>query len=495
MKRFWCMALAALLFLLCLAGCGQKKPAQGETSQTTAAGTAEPQDPYAVSDDLGDLKFGTAEDPTSFTVLQWDSYDPDWCIDIEKVSSPVGEELYARQLYIEQRFGILFRFVEVAGKYSSITELNKRIETSIINGLQEYDLAGHYSVGASLLITSGYAHNLLNVKYLDLNKSYWPQDLLAANVIQEQLYFLSGYLAPSYFGNIACTFYNQNTIDAMGYENPVALVDDREWTFDKMREMAVSMYQDTNASGTIDRGDTFGLVFNQAAAPIDALSVACGVHLMDISSEGRLQLSPSCYNTRAIGIMDFLKKLVTENDAVFIDRDSGTEFGSVFTSGRALFSIGQLNDMPTFKDAAEFSIGVVPVPRYEETQERYYSSIGPQFTMFTIPADAKNPDMSGAILEALEAYSYRELFPVVYEENFKLQYSKDGDMSRMVTLIYESTSLDPAKTWGDAAELYWVTRSSIIGNGDSWGTKLAGNRETTWASAIEALNKYLFHEN
>ena len=113
--------------------------------------------------------------------------------------------------------------------------------------------------------------------------------------------------------------------------------------------------------------------------------------------------------------------------------------------------------------------------------------------MFTIPANAKNSDMSGALLEALESYSYRELFPVLYEENFKLQYSKDSDMSRMVTLIYESVSLDPAKTWGDAADIYWVTRTSLCG-GDSWSTRLGKLRETTWNGQIEKLNKYLFHE-
>jgi hypothetical protein len=486
------MTLVTLMFLSCFTGCGKKNQEQESEENTTAAST-EASNPYDVHDNLGDLTFGTKESPTDFVVLQWDSYDPDWCIDPEITESSVGEELYLRQLYMEDRFKIAFSFVESSGKHGGIAAFNEKIETSILNGLQAYDLAGHYSTGASLLITNGYAKNLLEVKNLDLSRTYWPQDLLGANVVNNQLYFLSGYLAPSYFGNIACVFYNQNTISAMSYQDPVDLVDSNEWTFDKLKEMAVGLYDDNNDSLTVDRDDTFGLVFNMKAAPIDALSIACGVKLMDIGSDGRLRLSPTCYNTKGLGVMNYLTKLINENDAVFIDSDYGNDFGGVFAGGRSLFLVDQFNNIRGYMDKASFTIGVVPVPKYETTQERYYSSIGPQYTMFTIPANAKNSDMSGALLEALESYSYRELFPVLYEENFKLQYSKDSDMSRMVTLIYESVSLDPAKTWGDAADIYWVTRTSLCG-GDSWSTRLGKLRETTWNGQIEKLNKYLFHE-
>ncbi len=493
MKRFWCIALVILLLLPCIAGC--KKKQEGQEPGSTDNTSTETSNPYELYDDLGDLTFGTAESPTDFVVLQWDSYDPDWCIDPEITSSAVGEELYLRQIQMEERFHIAFSFVESTGHHGGIAEFNKKIESSISSGLHAYDLAGHYSTGASLLITNGYAKNLLDVQHLDLSKGYWPADLLAANVVNDQLYFLTGYLAPSYFGNIACVFYNQNTISAMGYQDPVELVDSNEWTFDKLKEMALGLYKDSNNTTEVDRGDTFGLLFNQKAGSIDALSVACGIKLMEVNSEGRLALSNSCYNTKALGIMDYLTKLLNENDAVFVDAATGSDdFGIVFKEGRALFLVEQFNSIKDNKAAAQFTIGVVPVPKYESSQSRFYSSVGPQYSMFTIPADAKNADMSGALLEALEAYSYRELFPVIYEENFKLQYSKDSDMSRMVTLIYESASLDPAKTWGDAADIYWITRSSILG-GDSWSTTLAENRDTTWKSQIDALNKYLFHEN
>ena len=493
MKRFWCIALAVFLFLPCFAGCKKKQEAQepGSTENTST----ETSNPYELYDDLGDLTFGTPENPTDFVVLQWDSYDPDWCIDPAITSSAVGEELYLRQLQMEERFHIAFSFVESTGHHGGIAEFNAKIESSISSGLHAYDLAGHYSTGASLLITNGYAKNLLNVNHLDLSKDYWPADLLAANVVNDQLYFLTGYLAPSYFGNIACVFYNQDTISAMGYQDPVELVDSNEWTFDKLKEMALGLYQDSSNNTEVDREDTFGLLFNQKAGSIDALSVACGIKLMEVNSEGRLALSKSCYNTKALGIMDYLTKLLNENDAVFVDTATDSnDFGIVFKEGRSLFLIEQFNSIKDNIASAQFTIGVVPVPKYESSQSRFYSSVGPQYSMFTIPADAKNADMSGALLEALESYSYRELFPVIYEENFKLQYSKDSDMSRMVTLIYESASLDPAKTWGDAANIYWITRSSILG-GDSWSTTLAANRDTTWKSQIDALNQYLFHED
>ncbi len=495
MKRILCLLIAVLMLPFALMGCKSSKEKAEEGTSGSAPTEAATTNPYDVSDDLNNLKFGTKEQPVEFSVLQWDSYDPDWCINPEiKNTSIVGEELYQRQLYMEDRFGIVFKFTEVKGKYDSIEELNRRIEASVAAGSKAYDLAGHYSVGASLLVTSGYAYNLLDVKYLDLSKSYWPKDLLHANTVNGQMYFLSGYLAPSYFGNISCVFYNQEMIENQHYEDPVALVDSSEWTFEKLKQMSVGLYKDTLQDG-IDRADEFGLVFNQSAAPIDALPVACGIRMMDVGADGRLQLSSTCYSTKGVGIINDLTNLVTQNPAIFIDTKSDGDFGSVFPSGRSLFVIDQFNSTAGYMEKASFDFGVVPLPKYDKDQPAYYSSVGPQFTMFTIPADAKNPDMTGAVLEALEAYSYRELFPVLYEENFKLKYSKDQNMSRMVTLIYESALLDPAKTWGDAAALYWVIRSSITGTGQSWSVKLRANRSSTWQTSIDDLNKYLFHEN
>ena len=65
-------------------------------------------------------------------------------------------------------------------------------------------------------------------------------------------------------------------------------------------------------------------------------------------------------------------------------------------------------------------------------------------------------------------------------------------MGRMITLMYETVMLDPAKTWGDAAALYWVFRTPIIGGGMNWSTQLAERRETVYQSSIDALNNYLF---
>lgn len=491
MKKFLALFLAILMLAMTLVGCKSEEQEEESTAGESDAST-ETANPYDVYDSLGDLKFGTAENPVEFSVIQWDSYDPDWCIDITmKDSSIVGQELYERQLYMEERFGIVFAFTEVKGRYSSITELNQKIEGSIMSGAKEYDLAGHYSVGASLNVTSGYAHNLLDVEYLDLSRSYWPADLLGANVINGQLYFLSGYLAPSYFGNIVAVGYNQGMIDNMSFENPVALVDGGAWTLGKMKEMAINLYDDSDNSNSVTEKDNFGIVLGNSGSPLDALVASAGVKIMDIGSDGKLQLSPSCYSTKAIGIVDTFTKLVTQNNAVYVHNNNDT-YGDIFTEERTLFYIDQLNSIRNAISESDFGIGVVPLPKYDTDQQVYHSSIGYQYSMFTIPADAKDPNMSAALLEALEAYSYRELFPVLYEENFKIKYAKDEDMGRMVTLIYESVMLDPARTWGDAAALYWVMRASLIGAGDSWSTKLAANRDTTYKTSIDALNTYLF---
>ena len=222
MKRILCILLALLMLVPMVVSCKKDAEEADESSEDTVS--TETVNPYDVYDNLGDLKFGTAEDPVEFSVLNWEPYIADWCIDYSMVDkSIVGAELYERQVYMEERFGIVFVFSEVKGGYNSIPEVNQKVEASIMSGSKSYDLVGHYSVGASLLVTNGYAYNLLEVDHLDLSRSYWPADLLEINVVNNQLYFLSGYLAPTYFQNIVGVFYNQKTIDDYSFENPVVV--------------------------------------------------------------------------------------------------------------------------------------------------------------------------------------------------------------------------------------------------------------------------------
>lgn len=501
MKKLLCFLLAMLMLLTVLVGCRKTEEDEASDDVTENTGT-ETTNPYDVYDDLGDLKFGTSANPVDFTVLQWDGYQPDWCTDAsEKDANNVTSELYERQIYMEDRFGIAISIVEVGGKGNSSAEIQSKIEASVSSGSHSYDLVGHFSDGASATVTNGYSYNLLDVDYLNLSKSYWPKDMLATNTVNNQMYFLTGYLAPSYFGCIEAVFYNKELMEDLGFvgeNDPVALVDNNKWTFETFKQMTSNLYEDNTQKGTsgADIEDKYGLVFNSTANPIDAMPVAFGIRMMEVDAEngGKLVLSGSCSSTRGVGIVGEINKFVAQNENVYVvdGDDNVPSYGYVFHSGNALFTVDQLNNIPQFIEKADFEIGAVPLPKYNVDQGAYYCALSKQFTLFTIPADAKDPDMTGAILEALEAYSYREIFPVIYEQNFKAKYSADTYMSRMVTLIYESALLDPAVMWGKGADLYWEMRTSVYNPTVSWKRVLDEHKDTVWKGNIDKLNNYLF---
>ena len=52
----------------------------------------------------------------------------------------------------------------------------------------------------------------------------------------------------------------------------------------------------------------------------------------------------------------------------------------------------------TFKNN-EISFGVVPNPMFNEDQDAFYTCIGNPFSIYCIPSDAPDVDMSTAVME------------------------------------------------------------------------------------------------
>ncbi len=457
----------------------------GNSSDT--GGESESENRYDVQDDMGELDFKGER----FDILQWDAYINEWSFNSD-VSSMVDSQLYARQKRVEKRLNITFNVIISTGKYEGINNFNRKIEESVTGGVRAYDLAAHYSLGAARSAINGYALNLLDTEHLNLNKEYWPAEFYNSCVVNDQLYFITGYLTPTVFENLSVVFYNQDIIDRDFLEDPVALVDSNQWTYEKMYNMSKGMYADSVSGSGKDAADTYGIVTNNRTGQVDALAVGAGIRGIDINpSTGRLELSYQATSARTASVLSQLHAYFVDSEASYMPaKDESPR--AIFASGRSLFAVDRLNYQRANLTNATFTVGIVPVPKWDSDQTSFYSSLDPQHTMYTIPSDAVDGDMSSAVLEAMSSDGYQNLFPTIFEEVFKKRYSKDDNMSRMIDIVNESILFEPARAWGNLT-LFWMFRAPISGGG-AWSTALAGGQDG-WQDEIDSLNKYLFHEN
>jgi len=114
---------------------------------------------------------------------------------------------------------------------------------------------------------------------------------------------------------------------------------------------------------------------------------------------------------------------------------------NMFIEDRALFlaltmgTVSKLRDMNT-------DFGLIPYPKWDETQEAYGSTVQDGATVFLVPQTIDDPEFVGIITEAMAAESYKTVVPAYYDVVLKTKSSRDEESARMIDLIRDTVKID-----------------------------------------------------
>ena len=86
--------------------------------------------------------------------------------------------------------------------------------------------------------------------------------------------------------------------------------------------------------------------------------------------------------------------------------------------------------------------GIIPLPKYDEKQEGYYTSSRDGRTMFVIPNDVKDVDYVGLITEALAVASHKYVIPAYYDVTLKTKAARDDESAAMLDIIRDGLKLE-----------------------------------------------------
>ena len=98
-----------------------------------------------------------------------------------------------------------------------------------------------------------------------------------------------------------------------------------------------------------------------------------------------------------------------------------------------------------YRKTMESDFGIVPIPKYEESQAVYSVYAYPFFPLLSVPITVAGDDleMAGVILEALSEESYKKLTPIFYDLAISGKYTRDEGSVEMLDLILRSRIYDP----------------------------------------------------
>ena len=151
------------------------------------------------------------------------------------------------------------------------------------------------------------------------------------------------------------------------------------------------------------------------------------------------------------------------------DYENGRKLTDQFYAGRVLFMVSavcSMNDERMLNSQIQY--GVLPLPKYNEEQTHYASTINPyKFTCVSLPRDTfVDTDKTTFLLEAMAYYNKSEVTPLYYETTLKSKRLLDESSEEMLDIIFSNRIIDLANifNWDDCIQYY---NQMIMGAGNA----------------------------
>ena len=440
MKRI--LTLLALLTVTgIMVSCGDNavKPTEssGGDTQTSASSTDTGDSDF--SDGLGSYDFGgqTFSVYTRTTTLFHANLNV-----AESSSEILDDAIYKRNRKIEERFNFIFD--EQYYDWSS-PEGNDAPRKLLTAGDDTYDMIVGRNVNMFAFASEGFFYRIDDLDAIDLSKPWWDDQLYNDLSIGDTHYFAVGAFNISSYDFTHVMLFNKDMLADFQLDDPYALVRDGKWTFDKFAEMGKTVVKDVDGNSVMDDEDQYGY------SSLGHQVLPCFWVAADTVSIGRSDDNELVFTAPSDKkFIDVWQKIfeITWDDYIWHrvpeSMDSQTDDIQFFSNGHALFSDSSCFDLVRIRDS-EIDFGILPFPKYNEEQEKYYSRIE-GCELFGIPKTNTNPEMASVILESMACESLNTVIPAYYDISLKVKFTRDNESAEMLDIAFQNRVFDYGDT-------------------------------------------------
>ena len=418
------------------------------------------------------------------TIYSWQPFATEFVLTEEQAyTNAVTQALWERDMFVEEKLDIeLAYYVYPDQMVSKSEKFVTDLESSVMNGDGAYDFVIQQNAWAGVATLRGLYLNLNENPELDFSRSYWDSRLTEATQLNDKIYFASGDIVTTCTENIYSLHYNKQMIEDRGLENPYDLIQNNQWTWTKVFEMAKDLYID---SGTAEDGsdDNYGFVATGLGA-LDSMYFSAGLTMIEKDEDGLWIVSP---DYRGEKVSTFLDRIID-----FLDTDSAAYFHGFgddnFLNGKSLFYINVMAGMRDYvQDEAIVRAGLAPLPKYSEDQDGYYANITNNYSIVSIPFDCPDFEVAGAVMEYMAMLGERDVIPALFEDTFKLQYSENEEDSQMYEYVRDSRTYDTGLLYGVSTFQFKFAKCAMGQN--EWVSTAVSTIEDAKNNLIPTLEK------
>lgn len=449
-------------------------------SNTSSDETNESYDTVASDkDELPELKFGGRE----FRILAAESTAYKGYIDVAETNGDVlNDTIFEANRAVEARFD-----VSIVQESLGAVEANDTGAKIILAGDHEYDIISFTDRNALQHAVDGLLLSYADMPYIDLSKDYWCQSINESITINGKQWLAYGDFNLSVYDYTYTLLYNKQLHEELQLDDLYTLVEDGKWTLDVFNKMCISAVFDLNGDTIIDKNDRYGYsAVSKQISP--TLWIAAGVTSIKKDSNDLPYFSMAS-DSKFQEVYEKIIDICYSNDVWCKDNYNGNVTNvQYFREGNSLFqttSFGLLDN--SYYREMEIDFGVIPHPKYDESQENYYSRVEGG-RIFAIPVTTEDTEFTGLMLEALSASAHENIIPVYYETAIKTKYSRDDESSKMLDIIMDSRVYDLGDTfWCKQIRDGFIMNLFYSGSKDL-ASAIAQNKESVEAQISETVS-------
>jgi hypothetical protein len=241
-----------------------------------------------------------------------------------------------------------------------------------------------------------------------------------------------------------------------------------------MYEMISGVALDLNGDGVLNSDDQFGLATHSDFSLVLLTSAGEGLLYKNENNIPEWKDLPE-------KVFDLSEKIHQQFfDLNFSFQQYLSPIGSIggivdhFMQGKSLFLCEVLGHAKTLRDM-EDNFGIIPTPKYDETQENYNTFIARSAQTLMVPVTNRELSRTAVILENLGAESFKSLRPAYYDVQLSGKTARDADSLEMLDIIFD----------GRRYEMAYIFGANTIGSAYITATETGGEL----ASAITKVTK------
>lgn len=367
-----------------------------------------------------------------------DLYIPN--LEAERVQGGIGDAVYERYMMIKDHVGVDMKLAD-AGSW---VEYASNIKRTVATGDDAYQLVmTHVYKGVSELVVNNSLMDMAGLPSIHLDADYWNTTLMDSLRIDGK--YLLGH-NDFCLSSTHCVVFNKDMMDRYDMQAPYDLVHNRQWTIDKLFEMASVVCSD-NGDGKMDWQDTYGMT-GWGWIHLISFVTSSGLKIVDANEDGLYHIAYGDNEERMLSVLDKVKQMYHAEYSYMWPAVCPPEETIPFASGRALFQLYSSTGLSKLA-SEDIRFGVLPYPMYDTMQDSYKSLSWSG--VMGVPCIVKNQQMVSDVLE-LMAYYTAPVTTAYYEVLLGARIAEAPEDAAMLEIIWDSQVSDVGLVFCDSSQ-------------------------------------------